>query len=405
MAKDEKAAASKPIVDVAKPGKTAPSVTSKPVLVTNRPILKDPMMVDEEASTDDAAATAPPLPSGAKATIKPLEKSEKTEPAKAKAVAEAEPEATDSNDVAEVAEPKESSEEVPAEANKADAKKDSTQQTAEEIDAEEVEKIAKHDAEVTSLIDSKKYFLPINSVEKRKTKRFVVLGAVLSLFLLVAWVDVALDAGLVSANTNFHTHFFSSSTAEPTVKLPTNKVYISPVDKTSFSYPSSWQIEKNKSTTDETVSVSAPQTELDANLTGATAIFMRNPDVNTDTNRVTIPSVTYTKLKTTSNGKPLYLRELVQQASTGYIVRQDVVDNQGVTDGETLTVSNLNNGAFFNAPDGKTVLMFNGTVFGGGTAGAVHNFATVEDAQAFMKNNHTYQSLKQTLLSLRLSQQ
>ena len=40
----------KPIADVSHPGKSAPSSTSKPVIVTNRPILKDPMMVDEDTT-------------------------------------------------------------------------------------------------------------------------------------------------------------------------------------------------------------------------------------------------------------------------------------------------------------------------------------------------------------------
>ncbi|HXR49612.1 MAG TPA: hypothetical protein VN778_01120, partial [Verrucomicrobiae bacterium] len=46
--KPSKAAApSKRIMDVAHPGKSAPSSTSKPVIVTNRPIMKDPMMTED----------------------------------------------------------------------------------------------------------------------------------------------------------------------------------------------------------------------------------------------------------------------------------------------------------------------------------------------------------------------
>ncbi|MEO6513897.1 MAG: hypothetical protein ABIR37_04405 [Candidatus Saccharimonadales bacterium] len=48
------------LFDVAKPGKSAPSSTSRPVIITNRPVLKDPMVIkvntgEEEAPSTDAA--------------------------------------------------------------------------------------------------------------------------------------------------------------------------------------------------------------------------------------------------------------------------------------------------------------------------------------------------------------
>ncbi|HTB48598.1 MAG TPA: hypothetical protein VK712_00785, partial [Verrucomicrobiae bacterium] len=44
---EPKKPATKRIIDVAHPGKSAPSDTSRPVLISNRPILKDPMVVTE----------------------------------------------------------------------------------------------------------------------------------------------------------------------------------------------------------------------------------------------------------------------------------------------------------------------------------------------------------------------
>jgi archaellum component FlaD/FlaE len=91
-----------------------------------------------------------------------------------------------------------------------DQETDPTELTAKEIDAE-AEAQAKHDAAIQQLVDSKQYFLPINAVEKRRTKRVVVLGIVLSIILALAWVDVALDAGLIHiAGVKPVTHFFSS---------------------------------------------------------------------------------------------------------------------------------------------------------------------------------------------------
>src|SRR5882757_2872268 len=58
------------VFDVAKPGKSAPSASSKPIIVTNRPVLKDPMMVDE--STDAGTKDKEPLTAPIRIKIQPL---------------------------------------------------------------------------------------------------------------------------------------------------------------------------------------------------------------------------------------------------------------------------------------------------------------------------------------------
>jgi hypothetical protein len=49
------------LFDIAKPGKSAPSSTSRPVIITNRPVLKDPMVirVNSDGDTDDKASSEP----------------------------------------------------------------------------------------------------------------------------------------------------------------------------------------------------------------------------------------------------------------------------------------------------------------------------------------------------------
>jgi len=48
------------VFDISKPGKSAPSSSSKPIIVSNRPILKDPMMVDEQPEDkEDKEETSP----------------------------------------------------------------------------------------------------------------------------------------------------------------------------------------------------------------------------------------------------------------------------------------------------------------------------------------------------------
>ena len=249
------------VVDVAHPGKSAPSSTSKPVLVTNRPIMKDPMVVDtsNEASSDIAndsktlTATAKikltplteptlkPIPASSsedeapvsEAVDQPAEKpaesaAESAPAAEAETPVAAEPtEATEEQSTDKSAEPAAAASDkkpdsppaekpAPADKKSDDAKPEESQaatnnQTTEDIDAKAAEEAAKHEAAVAELSESKKYYLPVNAVEKRRTKRVVLLGIVLSILLALAWVDVALDAGLIQmSGVKPVTHFFSN---------------------------------------------------------------------------------------------------------------------------------------------------------------------------------------------------
>ncbi len=258
------------ISDVAQPGKSAPSETSKPVLVSNRPILKDPMVVDQTAGADDTSdklltktadkelevpgappltadaatadqtSTAAPTPIKVKkdtktstaqtlpAATKPDEKVEAlTDAATPETPAEntdtaepTKPEPEPATDTDKTTVEKQTADEASTiteadatasnEADTADASDKPVKQTDEEVDAE-VAKQAKHDAAIQKLVDSKQYSLPINAVEKRRSKRFVLLGILLSLLLALTWADIALDAGIIQ----FHsvkplTHFFSN---------------------------------------------------------------------------------------------------------------------------------------------------------------------------------------------------
>lgn len=289
--KEPKPAAAKSIMDVTRPGKSAPSPNSKSVIVGNRPMLKDPMVVDE---TDNSLAkvsskakerllTAPLLeteepdmaaagetgvtkkPAAAKPKHKRVEQPAKTPETvshakSAKVIAPsidnkpAEPPkligALSVDELPPKAEPSEAPEKpVPAkpvpptepsskpaktedkpeaqpeaEPEAKPAPQPATKPTEEEAKAgaittagspeavqTEDDKQAQHQAAVEKLADSKKYYLPINMVEKRRSKHFAVAGIILSLLLIVAWADIALDAGLIKvAGIKPLTHFFSN---------------------------------------------------------------------------------------------------------------------------------------------------------------------------------------------------
>lgn len=202
---------SKQIMDVARPGTSAPSATSKPVLVSNRPMLKDPTLTKETEQASDVPdkENSSHGPEKGQMVVKPLEPTEdksivtKDDEKSAEPVTEPTADATPSQPVAtddtiETRDSLETEEESPA------------QQTDAEADAA-AKALAKHDADIEKLVESKRYYLPINAVNDQKTKRFIIMGAVLSLILIVVWLDIALDAGLIKlSGIKAVTHFFQS---------------------------------------------------------------------------------------------------------------------------------------------------------------------------------------------------
>jgi hypothetical protein len=229
-AKANKAKKKKAIADVAHPGTTAPSDTSKSI-ITHRPMIKDPMVV---AGAEPAEADAETEPSSRRVLIKTSElkiEPPKTEPATETEETKQEEPATEP----EKTEPEEQAPEVPreekseasapekpaepAEADKSDSADDKPDDAdkmldtkkpkAPDLEAESAEQAAAA-AKLEQLIDSKKYFLPINTVEHRRSRRFIMLGVVVALLLALAWVDIALDAGIIHLDgVKPLTHFFS----------------------------------------------------------------------------------------------------------------------------------------------------------------------------------------------------
>jgi len=287
------------IIDVSHPDSTLPSDTSKAVIVKNHALLKDPMMRDEAATSDEEKpttdaphkietklGTAPTLSSALEAPLaealkkhdKPAVAVEAPETVEADGPADQdakletkasvepaedttslpEPTAAQDKEAARTDEPKAAEESkvetsAPAEPAKPEAaepkaqpetkaqpeakpapapdltpaaKPDAPDETTTDSITEPVEApkgptveaenaaaaaAAKREAELQKLVESKKYVLPINSLEQRRTKRIVLLGLLLSLLLAAAWVDIALDAGLIHLS-GLHpvTHFFST---------------------------------------------------------------------------------------------------------------------------------------------------------------------------------------------------
>ena len=186
--------------------------------------MKDPMVVEETgekpASDEDNISVKT-----SKAVIKPIDDDVKPDDKKTIAVLAEEAAVKKESVELDKTEPKPETEDESKPTDTEDGKpedqypglapddKDKKQTKDQSNNQAELELIEqeKHDAAIQKLIDSKKYELPINSVEQRRSKRVVVFGVALSLILIVAWADIALDAGLIHiSGIKPVTHFFSN---------------------------------------------------------------------------------------------------------------------------------------------------------------------------------------------------
>ena len=257
------AAPQRKIIDVNEPGKTAPPSSAKPIIVSNRPVLRqDPMVVAPPA--EDPVLDAPSKSverSSREMRIEPLTVAELAKAAAAahgeKPTAEAdeppdksaddkpaptdaplsheepaskpvtEPQAaTPSDDAKPVTPPTTDApvaagNKMPAETG-ADKTNDSLgdehegddqlapNQAIDEAKKKEEEAKAAVLAEQEKIIESKQFYLPINNVEKKR-RGFdrVILLLVLVIALGLVWIDLVLDAGLVQIHgVHALTHFF-----------------------------------------------------------------------------------------------------------------------------------------------------------------------------------------------------
>lgn len=228
--------------------------TSRPVIIKPRPVLNDPTLLSDEPKDDDSEQTLAAASRVIK--IEPItdEAELKAEADTAKSDTEQPLGNTDTEKLppnpdndnpqppkpeAPVIEPAAKPESLPPETDTSEnGIKTHEQLNAEAKQQAEAEaKMAQHAAEIAQLIKEEKYVLPINVKEKRKV-RFIVIGGIVAILLAVVWLDVALDAGIISDSFNLpHTHFFavkslpavsSTSPASSLLIKPTN--YMSAVE-------------------------------------------------------------------------------------------------------------------------------------------------------------------------------
>lgn len=257
------------VFDVAHPGKTAPSATSRPVIVTNRTILQDPMVatstdnlptakpVDkivirplDDSNDKDVAPSAPEVTIDLSSVIDAESKKDKTKQEsasdsessvgdtseKAKSSSEdagdastdeVSPESNDESGVAtddpasdtakdKAADKAKENEAEPAAKDDTDdgltgapAADGTNPDSAEQKELAALEAKVKADEAIEELVTSKEYFLPINSVERHRSKVITVLGLVLIVVLALVLVDIMIDSGTIHIpGVKPVTHFF-----------------------------------------------------------------------------------------------------------------------------------------------------------------------------------------------------
>ena len=210
MNESDKAAKSEPIKDVTDASKVAPSDTSKSI-ITNRPMVQDPMV---KTPTEDALVQTKTEEPTAEVNASRADKSNIHNSEKVLATTKPDESAPAKAPVTETAPaaavPDSDDKDLAAASTKANEANKTDNDATAAIQEAELKK-SEHESEVEKLIESKKYELPITTSEKRRSTRFVILGLLLAIFLILAWIDIALDAQLIKTDSiKPVTHLFSN---------------------------------------------------------------------------------------------------------------------------------------------------------------------------------------------------
>ncbi len=174
------------LTDVSPSRNTVPSPNSKNVIITNHPTIKDNTIKSDDLDKESSSLNH-------KINIQPInminDKSPDVVPEEKKLVEKNEQPIV--NETTGSISPDKPQYETINIAKDADTNINQDNQDKKKID----EQIALNNKQ-DELIDLKKYFLPINSVRNKKNKKFLILGVVLIIVLMLVWLDVSLDAGI-----------------------------------------------------------------------------------------------------------------------------------------------------------------------------------------------------------------
>lgn len=193
--KDEK------VFDVSKPGKTAASASSRPLIIGHKTTLKDPMVKDSNNVSADASSEFAVLEGEAALEAPP----EKEKPSR-----EGAPEMEISGKTDESANEASKSAPIAVEAKKKQAE-------ANRVNVARNEALEK----VTS---GGEHFVPINDKTRKKLSlRHILIGSLLIILLGGMLIYLMIDAGIIKVNFELPIHFFKQDATATTLLVDTRQ--------------------------------------------------------------------------------------------------------------------------------------------------------------------------------------
>jgi len=209
------------VFDITSPGKSMPSASARPVIVTHKPNVSDPMVSPTSPKTKEAKedTETPSTGEGAemvlsapkKNRIEPLHTDVMPDEDKQEIPEEKADEIVEKEDQADQASQPLEEKPVPDTAEPSDEISEVAHEvtTKKEVQSEAAKKeseAAKRQAEIEALVNNKQFFVPINAVKKRRSMKLVIFLLVITL--LVVGFLIAWDAELFDLGTKPPTDFF-----------------------------------------------------------------------------------------------------------------------------------------------------------------------------------------------------
>lgn len=205
---------SEKVFDIAGPGKSMPSASSRPLIVTHKPNVEDPMVSPkntEPEKANDEKGESPSAGEGAD-MIMSAPKKNRIEPLHTDVVPEDTHAEIPEGDEHEIAEEDSQTSEESSEEQKDSAQPEEDDGASEEISdianeittkkeaqseaAKKEAEAAKRQAEVDALVNNKQFFVPINAVQKRRSMTLIIVIVLLAL--LAVGFLAALDAEILN---------------------------------------------------------------------------------------------------------------------------------------------------------------------------------------------------------------
>lgn len=205
MASEEKKQRKKQVFDVAKPGKTPAEASSRPIIISHKPLVEDPMVSKKSEQTDPddkpsgiaVSTSAGEVVSHGGKVVQPPQH-EEVETDKSSHPAETVNDADNSiepetKEQAKTESTSQASVEINAAADELEQKN-----VKQEADAKESKQEAELQERISKLIEEKKYFVKIGETRRHKSASTGIM--LFLLLLVVAGLYLAVDAELIKTS-------------------------------------------------------------------------------------------------------------------------------------------------------------------------------------------------------------